>query len=450
MTATKRTARGNEYRSLFPEEPINGFRDPAFAENRGVPVHRWVPWIAGFSAQFVDDAIREFIPSRRNGSSLILDPFAGVGTTLLQAVLHDHDAVGYEINPYAALVTRTKLSAISLDRSKLTALVTEVKANTAAPTSIRQRQPPPGFRSRIPFFSASVQPQICDILGQIDRIPDGTVKDIARIALGSVMVSVSNYTYEPSLSSRPGSGKALIESADVPAVFLKKLEQILEDVAWLQEKSGRTIASKGEVHCANFLTNNDALETGSVDLVVTSPPYMNNYHYVRNSRPQMFWLSLVSQSNELRRLEECNFGKFWQTVRDAAPIPLQCDHPDLAKTLNALRQTRTEKGAYGGPGWANYVASYFNDCDCFLQGLRRALARNGVAVIVIGNSIIQGIPVATDRILADLGEQKNFKLETILPLRSKRVGASITSSSVRCGNKTEAKLYENAVVLRKR
>lgn len=43
----------------------NGFRDPAFSENKTQPLHRWVPWIAGFSAQFVQDCFETFLNNRR-------------------------------------------------------------------------------------------------------------------------------------------------------------------------------------------------------------------------------------------------------------------------------------------------------------------------------------------------------------------------------------------------
>src|SRR5436309_245958 len=86
------------------------FRDPAFMFNKEAPVHRWVPWIAGFSGQFVEDVFREFLTNQRgNYRPLVLDPFAGVGTTLVQSMLHGFDTVGFEINPYAALAARTKL-----------------------------------------------------------------------------------------------------------------------------------------------------------------------------------------------------------------------------------------------------------------------------------------------------------------------------------------------------
>jgi hypothetical protein len=83
----------------------NGFRDSSFAKNKNLPLHRWVPWIAGFSADFVEDAISRYLPMK-NSDSWVLDPFAGVGTTLAESYLAGLNVVGFEINPYAALATR--------------------------------------------------------------------------------------------------------------------------------------------------------------------------------------------------------------------------------------------------------------------------------------------------------------------------------------------------------
>ena len=88
--------------SLFNEKDAanNGsvFSDPAFSGNKRLPVHRWVPWIAGYSQQFVQDALKRYLPTQ----GTVLDPFAGVGTTLVEAILSGHHALGFEINPYAA------------------------------------------------------------------------------------------------------------------------------------------------------------------------------------------------------------------------------------------------------------------------------------------------------------------------------------------------------------
>lgn len=429
----------------------NGFRDPAFSENKTQPLHRWVPWIAGFSAQFVQDCLETLLNHRRNRQTpCVLDPFAGVGTTLVQALLNGFDCVGFEINPYAALACKTKLNAPNLDLRALEKCYFEYEGYAGRgrrPAVIRR---PAAFETRIPFFSPCVEEQVFEFLDFMERIPHPEVADLFRVAFGAVMVSFSNYTYEPSLGSRPGAGKPLVEEADVHCTILRKLSEMVSDIRWIKERVRTLPRVKGRVYPLDFLQSQAVLPPSSVDLAVTSPPYMNNYHYVRNTRPQLFWLSLVSSPKELRRLEEANFGKYWQTVRGSKPLELEFDHPELSRTLSRLRQTRKEKGPYGGPGWANYVAAYFNDCYRFCRVLKRALTRSGVGVVVIGNSIIQGHEIKTDLFLADIARQHGLQLVGVQQIRTKRVGASITTSAVRKGERSRATLYESAVILRKR
>jgi len=87
------------------------FDDPAFASNKALPVHRWVPWIAGFSSHFVRDILTRYLP----GAGVVLDPFAGVGTTLVEGIIAGHDVVGFEINPYAAFACKVKVHAQELN-----------------------------------------------------------------------------------------------------------------------------------------------------------------------------------------------------------------------------------------------------------------------------------------------------------------------------------------------
>ena len=72
-----------------------GFSDSAFADNKSRPIHRWVPWIAGFSSEFVRDAFGRYLPLSK--SAVVLDPFCGVGTTLIEALRAGYDALGFEI-----------------------------------------------------------------------------------------------------------------------------------------------------------------------------------------------------------------------------------------------------------------------------------------------------------------------------------------------------------------
>jgi hypothetical protein len=251
------------------------------------------------------------------------------------------------------------------------------------------------------------------------------------------------------LTWNPAAGKPLITEANVGEVLLTKLRQIHTDIRWVQEKMQGRHIGEGRVINADFFSAQDHLETGSVHLMITSPPYMNNYHYVRNTRPQLYWLNFIASPKEQKHLETHNFGQYWQTVRDSAPLPLAFDHSGLTEILKELRATRTEQRSYGGPGWANYVTTYFNDCHRFMATLKRVLAHNGVGVVVIGNSIIQGSDIRTEQLLGEIGVMQGLTLEGVYCIRDKRVGASITQSSVRQGLRSKATLSEFAVVVRK-
>jgi len=437
---------------LFPPNG-NGhavFRDPAFADNKNLPIHRWVPWIAGYSASFVDDAISTYLANRK--TALVLDPFCGVGTTLLQAVLRGHRAIGFEINPYPTLAARVKLSAPQINLAELDGKLVDMKAAakdwrlTSAPAEVV----PPPLKSRLPFFSPKVERQVLHALAFINGIDSAIIANLFRVAFGAVMVGISNYSYEPSLGSRPAAGKPLIEDAEVAQVLLTKLQTMRADIAWIQKEMPGEYFGAGRIINGDFFSANEKLAEASIDLMVTSPPYMNNYHYVRNTRPQLYWLNFISSPSEQKYLETHNFGQYWQTVRDVEPIALAFEHPGLAKILFQLRKTRLDQGAYGGPGWANYVTAYFNDCFRFVAVLKRVLARGGTGVIVIGNSIIQGIDIRIEQIIGEVGALQGLHLEAIQCIREKRVGASITQSSVRQGQRSKVTLSEFAVILRKR
>jgi hypothetical protein len=308
-------------------------------------------------------------------------------------------------------------------------------------------QPPP-FKSRFPFFSSRVEKQVLHALRFINHIQSEPISSVLRTAFGAVMVSFSNYSYEPSLGSRTAAGKPLVEDADVARILMDKLSQIRADISWIQQETKGSRLGKGRVIHSNFFEADGNLKADSIDLMVTSPPYMNNYHYVRNTRPQLYWLNFISSPAEQKHMETGNFGQYWQVVRDAAPMSLKFELPELEEILKELRSIRQERGSYGGPGWANYVASYFNDCSRFMGSLKRALKRRGVAVIVIGNSVIQGLDIRTEKILAEIGSGQGLVVEGIYCIREKRVGSSIVNSSVRQGEGTKAVLSESAVVLR--
>jgi excisionase family DNA binding protein len=430
------------------EIPFAGFRDTAFTENRDRSLHRWVPWIAGFSASFVDGVLDK-VAARTPGRLTVLDPFAGVGTTLIEALKRGHDAIGFEINPYAALACKAKVGAAGYDVRELKDKVRDFQAHMAGESKTNSRSPA-GFASRVPFFSAVVELQVLLALDFIQAQDKTWIRDLFRVAIGSVIVSFSNYSYEPSLGTRAAAGKPNIEEADVAHAVVEKLDEFIEDISFFQGATARFDPKPtAQVYHGSFFDLVEKVADGSVDALITSPPYLNNYHYIRNTRPQMFWLGMADVPSDLKEMERKSFGQFWQTVRSGPRVELTPDIEALSELIKQLRKRNPEKGAYGGAGWANYAASYFNDCERFCRTALKVMKPGGIAVVVIGNNILQGIEFPTDRFFSEIAEKSGFEVVALHEVRSKRTGNSILNSSVRSGTvRQRTKLYETAVELR--
>src|SRR5260370_38462903 len=155
-----------------------GFRVPAFAKNKELPVYRWVPWVAGCSANFVEDCLDAFLPLTKSREDIwILDPFAGVGTTLVEGYRHGFNVVGFEINPYAALASRIKLQARRISTAKLAEAINcfESFMNSKCPDGFAIRQvpiskPPEGFTGNTQLVTNAVSKPIPVALDSITAL----------------------------------------------------------------------------------------------------------------------------------------------------------------------------------------------------------------------------------------------------------------------------------------
>ena len=426
------------------------FRDPAVTANRDVPVHRWVPWIAGFSKDFVEDALGRFIEA----PGTVLDPFAGVGTSLVEADIAGHEAVGFEINPYATFASRTKLKAhrVKVDhlRDAIDAFRSfgrEAMVKKIEPCTV----PPKGFRTRTPFYSPKVLHKVLLALDFCNSQKDPHIANFFRLAFASTMVHYSNYSYEPSLGRKSTVGRPEVNDFPVIETLTGKLSQMADDVIWYRNKRIGGKRRDGRVFLKSFFDGYKDILPQSVDLLVTSPPYLNNYHYNRNTRPHLYWLGFCHSPRDLKQLENLNFGTYWQNARDRNQVELDpaIEDAEIRRVVAEVRSKNPEKGIYGGQGWANYAALYFNDCVRFITGVRWCLRPGATALVVIGNSILQGVSIPTDLFLAKIAEQHGLIVSDIHFPRNTRVGNSIVNSSVRAGKVVHgSRLYESVVELR--
>ena len=140
-------------------------------------------------------AFSRYLSDNRTPSAAVLDPFCGVGTTLIEALRCGHDAVGFEINPYAALAARAKCEAAAISPLQVSHYIVKFEEHMRAsePRVIRSRHR--STFGRAPFFGPRVEVKVLKALRFINRLRVPPVRELFELAFGSVMVSLSNYSW---------------------------------------------------------------------------------------------------------------------------------------------------------------------------------------------------------------------------------------------------------------
>ncbi len=389
---------------------LGEYRGPiTFSDNTELPVHRWWPYVQGFSANFVGSVLAgAALPA----GSTVVDPFAGSGTTLVEARRAGLRGVGRELLPPAALAARVK-TRFELAPFDLAAGARRLmrSARRAAPG------PVPFLRETARHFRAAV---LRDLLRIRDRLPpEGTrVADALRIAFARTLIPVSRLRRSPCL----GYGRPDAEAShDVFAELNRAVQVMQADLASLRTEAHRW-GPPASVVCGD--ARQLRLPAGKVALAITSPPYVSGMDYVNNYKIDLAWLGYARSYADLRalrtRLVACdNLGR-----GDVAGHLQTEDAPDpwLREILRAIRANVARKGTYRRNDVHGVVKRYFLDLLPVLRAVHRGLRPQGRLVLVVGDSLLAGTYVPADLLLARLGAAIGFRIASVDVARIRRSG----------------------------
>jgi DNA modification methylase len=371
-----------------------------FSDNADLPVHRWWPYVQGYSAEFVADVIgREGLAP----GSTVLDPFAGSGTTLVEARKAGHRAVGYELLPPAALAARVKIR-FEGNPERLATLGDRIVQRA------RHRLPGPS-----PFLRETARQFLPATLRRLTQLRDALPRDdtpeseTVRVAFGRTLIPVSRLRRSPCLGyGRPDAD----EFRDPWAEFARALSDFSQDLRALREFRS-SWGPPGQVWLRDARMVD--LPPGSVDLAVTSPPYVNGMDYVNNYKLDLAWLGFARSYADLRRLRESmvacdNLGR--EAVR---PYLGTDDVQDtwLREILQQIRNNVGRKQSYRREDAHGVVKRYFLDLRPVMVAVYRALRPGGRFRLVVGDSLLAGTYVPGDLLTARLGADVGFRIVSV-------------------------------------
>jgi 16S rRNA G966 N2-methylase RsmD len=232
-----------------------------------------------YHAKFIPSIPRYFIETYAKRNSLILDPFCGSGTSLLEASLCGHSAVGVDISPLAYKIAKAKVTLINPEILENTLKNIQEQYSTCESVKCVE------FENKYIWYSYKTIDVLDKLYTIISEITDDKVKNIFEVIFSSILKTVCNkrktwnngYIADNVLPNLQYSGDAF-------KVFVNKAKSVVKAYRELWEiSSGLTEAS---VYCKSIMDYNPSEQ---FDLVITSPPYPFAVDFAKYYRLSLYW-----------------------------------------------------------------------------------------------------------------------------------------------------------------
>ncbi len=318
-----------------------------------------------FPAKYIPQVPRWAVNNFATAGSVVYDPFMGSGTTLVEALCAVDQSYGTDIDPLARLITAAKTG--DVDASRLRSVAAALCPDQL-PLISECFLPMDGVKNVTHWFSESAWNDLCRLYVAIEQLDCSEVERTFFLAVfSSTLRWVSNADDQTQKTYVSGTLKKT--PPEVFHTFDKSLQRALNGLSTLHSLRGMRQASILDGSALDV-----PLSDGSVDLIVTSPPYLDSVDYMYNFMLEYFWLgpklgvSSRAEYNARRRIP----------IGSKNPVSPVLAVPDSISDLvdpEQIPEYRREA-----------VLAYFDLMQKHFVEAARVLKRDARYVLVVGNS----------------------------------------------------------------
>lgn len=407
-------------------------------ENRAATTaltHSYHRYPAKFIPQIVDKLILEYTQP----GDTIVDPFGGCGTTLVEAKLLGRKSIGFDINPIAKLITQVKLTPINpakLEQSKQHFLTSYSKNN--AVVSEHQK--------RIYYwFDQATISELDRIYESIKSIHDAKIRRFYLCAFSHNLKNCSRWLMK--------SIKPTIDKNKTIPNPLTNFMIHLNSMIRKNKEFYKTLDVSKNLSIPAVVYQTDSIKkwpllNASVDLIVTSPPYVTSYEYADLHQLSLLWFG--DDPNHFKRWHN-RFSKEFVEFRrnfigtNSKPRKTGQFESNIASTIVGQLLLKDKP-------LAEDVANYFLDMQKVFKRMYAALKPGGIASVIIGNTTLKDVNITNAEVAAEQMIASGFVRVDFIKreVTSKMITPwrdSVTGKFTGLSNPAKRRIYEYEYVL---
>jgi hypothetical protein len=411
-----------------------------------LPIHDWYRFVLSFPPHLVRQYIKKFGLSDK---SLLLDPFCGTGTTVVECKKNGIPAIGIEALPmlHFASVVKTDWQ---IDPQGLRHHANRIAERAIANLKKNGIQDDPvsgnisnhnGLRtlsseSQKLLLKNSISPiplhKALGLLEEINSDSETKFRNHELLALAKALVAtIGNLRFGPEV------GLGMIKQ-DSPVIkpWLTNIEAMATDLAIVRKQ----IKTQVEVYQGDSRKVHLILQSKQIDGVFTSPPYPNEKDYTRTTRLEMVLLGFVRNISELRNLKKklvrSNTRSVYKDDQDGEWVS---GHREIQRIATEIERRRIEQGKTSGFErlYHRVAMLYFGGMAQHLASLRSVLIPGAFLGYVVGDQASYlRVMIRTGQLIAEIADSLGYKVESIDLFRTRLATA------------TGEQLREEIVVLR--
>lgn len=368
-----------------------------YSDDLEKPFQRWYRYKEGFSIDLVKHLIREYA---KYEDGIILDPFAGSGSTILAALQSGYQGIGFEVNPFSCFLASCKLNNYSAEQAEEFKRAYEDILKKAPDSEREYRLPELSISSKV--FQKGTEACYMRIESEIEAYPLSSEKVRGLLKLGwlSCLEGICNYRKAGNgLKFKKYVKPRAISSENIYDALYTQYRNMYQDISALQVKQG------AKIYPVSCLEMESYVKKESVTGIIFSPPYANCFDYT-----------------EIYKLELW-FGRFVESYEELKQLRNQSLHSHLNGTLDKEVESKSAcldmllAELQGKTLWDKRIPDmlrmYYDDMFRVLEYCRQVLKPDGFCNIVVGNSAYGGVIFPADLILAAYAEQIGFYVDKI-------------------------------------